>query len=252
MSKIIFRGTLDECLRHMASTPFDTDARDSLAKFAGVTVHPSAYRWLARRSDPVGEQLLRVRYYLEHIGYDVEELRGIDSAVADIGRMIAFRVLEVDDLVTELGYGGTMSSARSQTYRLLLGKSGQESEKMSKVRELAASFRDILDEKRSGTPKIRPITGSGESSVDLERPKPVIEFQAKAVRSQPTPSNSERMVVSLAHSVLAMIPLAEAMLSDGVSAEDRKRLRDLAGGDGVFRLSNLLNRLCSERARNEL
>lgn len=47
------------------------------------------------------------------------------------------------------------------------------------------------------------------------------------------------------------IPLARFLESDECQPEDRARLRDLSkDGYGVFELSNYLNNLCSERARD--
>ena len=46
-----------------------------------------------------------------------------------------------------------------------------------------------------------------------------------------------------------MLPLAEYVESDACTPEERKLLRALAGIDGVFRLANVLNRLCGEKVR---
>lgn len=54
------------------------------------------------------------------------------------------------------------------------------------------------------------------------------------------------IVETFALQVKAMIPLAEVIASDRCTPGDRRRLRSLAGEEGVFKLSTLLNRLCSE------
>ena len=56
-------------------------------------------------------------------------------------------------------------------------------------------------------------------------------------------------IENLAACVRMMLPLAERVLSDEYTEQDRERLRTLANGDEVFRLSNALNGLCGPRMR---
>jgi hypothetical protein len=62
---------------------------------------------------------------------------------------------------------------------------------------------------------------------------------------------SDLIVASVAHHAQAMLPLAEALLSDEFTPADRERVRELAGAKTIFLLANALNGLCGERARNE-
>jgi hypothetical protein len=45
-----------------------------------------------------------------------------------------------------------------------------------------------------------------------------------------------------------LIPLVKLIVSDEFTADERRQLRILLDYDGVFKLSNLINRLCSEKA----
>jgi hypothetical protein len=49
-----------------------------------------------------------------------------------------------------------------------------------------------------------------------------------------------------------MLPLAKKLASDEFTAEDRARLRELAGTSTIFELKNELVKLCGERARAQL
>ncbi len=60
------------------------------------------------------------------------------------------------------------------------------------------------------------------------------------------------MLEAAAHFVSGLIPIADFLLSDTCSEEDRKKLHELAGADSVLRLTTRLRRLCSETARRQL
>jgi hypothetical protein len=65
----------------------------------------------------------------------------------------------------------------------------------------------------------------------------------------------EQIIDAVAQLVLAAIPPAARMVSDEFSADERQQLRELVKtedqrSNGVFELSNLLNRLCSDTAHD--
>jgi len=88
-----------------------------------------------------------------------------------------------------------------------------------------------------------------------ETPQGVIPQTAQpAARVTNGSGNTEKsaMLVSTAHAVQALIPLADYLLSDSCSEEDRKKLHEIAGANSVLRLTTRLRRLCSETARKQL
>ena len=73
----------------------------------------------------------------------------------------------------------------------------------------------------------------------------------KEAFSPGTTKNNELIGNQIAASINALIPLVKVAISDVFSPDDRERVRDMASdGTGVFELSNLLNKLCGERALN--
>jgi hypothetical protein len=60
------------------------------------------------------------------------------------------------------------------------------------------------------------------------------------------------VIADAAHAVCRLIPIADFLLSDACSEEDRKKLHELAGPDSVLKLTTRLRRLCSETARRQL
>jgi hypothetical protein len=58
--------------------------------------------------------------------------------------------------------------------------------------------------------------------------------------------------MQLAMLLSAAMPMVRVLNSDACSPEDRSYLREIMGEDGIFELSNILNALCSERARKDI
>ena len=58
----------------------------------------------------------------------------------------------------------------------------------------------------------------------------------------------EAIIESFGVSVKAMLPLARLLESSNFSPEERARVRDIAGRDGVVQLVNVMSRLCGERS----
>jgi hypothetical protein len=50
----------------------------------------------------------------------------------------------------------------------------------------------------------------------------------------------------------SVLPLVEHLASDAAKPEDRKRLREMVPGNGVFKCANALNKLCGEEARKSI
>lgn len=248
MDRFHFKGTQAACLAHYASSTFSEDPRMGLARFTGTTVHPTVHRWMRGTSVPIGENAIGARYYLELLGYEITE-NPRDPVLQEIGRMVAYDIATVEDLCKEVGT--VTDYGRDNMLGVLLGRISVSDERRAMLESFALSFRDIIDEKKreliAQLPHRVPQAKSAEAIVQRPVPSPI-----SAITAPPSGKLSMSLVSSLAHLVQATIPLAEIVNSDKCSPEDRKKLRDLAGGDGVFRLANLLNRLCGEKARSQL
>ncbi len=248
MEKFYFKGTQAACLAHYASSTFNEDPRMGLALFTGTTVHPTVHRWLRGTAVPIGENAIGVRYYLELLGYEISE-NPRDPVLQEIGRMVAYDIATVEDLCKEVG--AVTDYGRNLMLAALLGRAPISDDRLAVLESFALSFRDIIDEKKreiiAQLPHRMSQTKPAEPIAQRPTPSPIL------VTTTPSSDKlSVSLVTSLAHLVQAAIPLAEIVNSDKCSPEDRKKLRDLAGGNGVFRLANLLNRLCGEKARSQL
>lgn len=245
----IFTGTTAECLVHLAqATKVDHFAkRKVIASFAGVG-DSTVYRWFRGVMQPVGEPLLRLRFYMEFLGYNVQELQALNPPVRDTARLFAFGITTLSEIAQLVGY----SEGRGGTDTLLAvfrGTHGVSKQRLEQFTSFVELYGEQLPEKKRATQKIQ-LNGTARAEADVDQ-APVRPTVVQTLRpaSQKPPSSREALIESLAGSVKALIPLARAISSDDFTAEDRARVRELAGGDGVFTLANLLYRLCGERAR---
>lgn len=237
MTKHPLTGTTAECLAHFAAH----GNRKLLRSFIPAVDIRTIERWLSGAAKPVGENLIRVRIFLDAIGYRVSELEKLDPPVLDACKIVAFDIASVDDIVGELGYPSAIG-ARSQTFRVLIGHARVLNNRLTRLKSFTESASDLVQEQEKSFSK----------RFSVPKKEPALPAQKPRAPSPMGENRNDAVIAALAAMTRAMLPLAELALSDEFSAEERQKIRDLSGGDGVFRLSNKLNRLCGERARNEL
>ncbi|RJQ37497.1 hypothetical protein C4552_00455 [Candidatus Parcubacteria bacterium] len=184
-----------------------------IAEYCNVST-ATVGQWLGGKRLPGGEPLLRLRYWIAKGNVLVAELEKLDPAVKALGQLIADGELELEKVWQEIGY-----ASRDGLFDALLRGHIPIAERLEKIREIVARHR------RGGT---SPAIDDGEAS------------------------SKQVVLLALASLVKAVTPLADVMLSDEFSAEERQALRDATGGDGIYRLANMMNRLCSETARKAI
>ncbi|MBI4132245.1 MAG: hypothetical protein HY474_01290 [Candidatus Sungbacteria bacterium] len=230
MSELVFRGNTETCLQHYGRTIKNEGkegrtARAPMTKFTGANER-TVRDWLLGRVPPVGKFMIRARYFLEGEHYGVQELERLDPLVCDLGRAIAQDRIGFDEAVQALGVPGD-----HYLLRILHGKiaSMARATWVGKARQLLKTI---------GASAPAASTRSATKSAS-----PVIALPGSR------PQAREAVLKSLAALIAASTPLAEIVLSDDFTAEDRQELRTLAGDDGIYRFSNMMERLCTEMAR---
>jgi hypothetical protein len=194
------------------------------------SVSDAAGRWLRQEYDPSGLNLVRLRYFLEACGYEVQELKELDPIVYNLGLMIACNIVTLEEVVTELEI-----KQRETLFGNLNGKSRPSPDNLGKINSLVTAYQDVIKEINAlkSVPKLDFEHGTA-------KPAPA----ALAPLKPPT-----SVVEELADLIRQAIPLAGQLLSDKHSADDRRRLRSLLDDDGVHVLQNQLTRLSSETSR---
>jgi len=242
------KETFRECLKDYAGTMpapgtrHVNESRRPMADFCGVNIR-TAERWLIAGNLPIGEPLIRLLFFLELVGYEVFELKRLERTIYRLGEMISYNVLSVQEVVGMLSY-----EKSSSAYRPILKGLSTTHQRSDKINTAWKSHKDEINSRREVW-----LSRLGKTS------------QTKHTSSATTPSSVRKQtgerhislgrdpeLETLGYLVLAALPLAEKIVSDEFTAEDRRNLRKMTGGDNIFRLSNALNALCGETARKQV
>ncbi len=228
-------GSVMDCLSHyLGQLPWEgkgcVEARKPLADFLGI--NPATIRcWFVGSAKPLGLQLVKLRYFLEERGYDVQELHKLPGPVMALGKAIAYGKIGFDDAVEKIHM-----SQGSELLQVLHGNRGVSNERMATIVRICGD-----------TP-----------FQEGERPAPADPTGEPA---QAAPSGkTEEEIINLLNSLDGLCALLEPrlgrMLSNAVTPEQRQAFREKAGRHRVFdmanrffRLNKQLNALCSEKAR---
>lgn len=206
-------GTAQECLQRY----LDAGGEKALARISEFMRIPgNRVKSWAKNGDLRGENLLRLWYFLEKYGFSLPELSSLNGDVYKLGKLIAFRKVKLQDASIEVGY------PTDELLRKLMGKMGVVEERKKRMLDIIERFPETEEKHLGGMATIE--------NRNMESKNGTVEKLAQLIRDS--------------------IPLSERVNSDEFDQKDRDKLRELTGSDGIFRLSNLLNSLCGERARD--
>ena len=135
----VFRGDLDDCLRHLNTcieavfpkgSKGASKAKVPLAKFCGVGPE-TVKAWLELKSPPIGKPLIKLFCYLELIGYTVKETEVLNKSVRNFRELIGFDLLDVEEATQILGY-----SQSATLFVTLRGRGGALPDQLETLREI--------------------------------------------------------------------------------------------------------------------
>jgi hypothetical protein len=250
------RGTTDECFAHLAQN-IRVKGKAIIAEFIGVG-QPTVNRWCRHGSVGHGESLVRVRCMLELLDYEVTDLMKLDAPVRELTRHLAYQLATFDDIVDIMAFDSLIP--RNSTMGALTRDRPLSPARLERVRKYVKEYADVLELAHTERKEFLLLgLRLPESHQQAEEPLGVALKKSlpKANGGLTKPKTGEKsehslreaIICATAQQILALLPLVDSVLSDDFSAADRMRLRELAGGKGVFDLSNRLNRLCGEKAR---
>lgn len=236
------KGDAESCWLHYAYEvyPHHSEEKQIILEYTRVR-ESTLKRWIGLIM-PEGQNLLRLRCFLGHRGYGVTEFEKLSGLFKTLVYLIADWKIPFIEASGRLGYkqvGGLIE--------VLLGGVGMSDERLDRCRSLIAEYANVKI-----VQKETPACGDDvEVRRAVEEVPVLMQFNRQEAQSPILRVNGSCRweVENLAALVRMMLPLAERVLSDEHTEQDRERLRTLVNGDGVFRLSNALNGLCGPRVR---
>lgn len=258
-----FHGTSKECFADFAERyPVRGLARTTaqnqrtIAEFLNVGGQTVA-RWARLGFSAEGESLIRARCLLELFGYEVVDFRSLPEPVRELARLIAYQCMTMDEAVGIFEFAG--KNQRHQAMSTLVGHSGLLPSRLAKLQTFVDEYQEVIqkthDERLASlrkrlTPAAPKVTADALKASGVQSPRHIDLPVAAPVASVSRGAHAV-LIESAANQVRALLPLTELLLSDEFTAAERAHFRDLAGSDGPFKLSNRLNGLCGERAREQ-
>jgi hypothetical protein len=199
--------------------------------------------WLGKGQPPRGERLNRLQHMLAVLGIESPELALVPEYGRYLGRLMAFEVITFAQARSILG--DINDQAVFQTVR---GQRDPWSEEIEKkptktLEELTELYQVLLAEAES-----QLIGSFVQQGYVVPEHVPGPAEVASAVPLPEDESDNFRFLLESARALGGILPLVRHLASDACSPQDRALLRNLLGEDGMFELSTLINRLCSERA----
>lgn len=190
--------------------------------------------WVTDGAPPKGEAQIRMMYYLQLRGVDLEELLSLPQPAFDLGLSIAVGAIEVEEAVRELGYANTQD-----LYRLLRGAE-LPSTRAERLTTLLGSFRDTTKE-RLHEAALEPleITSSSVSIPPQVEPS-VFESPAQLIPPQSAPSGTFA-AEHTAGALLTATALVESHILAG--GDDLEIVKRLIGGERLLELASHLERV---------
>lgn len=256
--------TLKQCFQHYNERfprKDKTPERLFLAQFAETAKEQTIQDWLREKSKPAGEYKWRAVAFFALLGYPIDAYVRVRPVIQRAIELLALDVVTAQTLVKK-GFGFSSTNATSEMYVVLGTNRAMLPEREIALERFVAEHtgdllaaKQLFDEQygaiRLDVPEItlqpKPVVGiQPEQPAAAVRPlRPVVSAVVRPKLSHDTILNSA------ANLVQGLLPLLELIASDAFSAAERAQLRERAGGDGIFKLSNVLEDLCGERARNQ-
>lgn len=226
-------------LRDYIGQTWDISTITSVTKCEPETVTD----WLILKQPAVGERLIKVWHLLANLGFSSPELEKLPAYNRYLGELLTFSVISNLDLLDILNLKNSQS-----VLHILRGQIPAAPK--YDLEDLKVLFDEQLRAKKHATIKDAiPYIHERGSPPTPSTSTEVVAQQAAPQAALLIPIAD--ITATVAALVGALVPLLKVLVSDSTTADDRSKLREIAG-DEIFTGSNLLGALCSERARQQL
>lgn len=186
-------------------------------------------RWITKEHPSAGLRLIKL-WHLLSLVEDSPEMDRLEPLNRYVSELVGFSVIVMTEACDILGQKNPQSALYA-----LRGQSVMHPRLT--LDEVQSLYEEKLDQaKKTWSQKLVSLKRQDQSYIDTE---------LWGTISERPPA------MQLATILGAALPLARHLYSDKCSPEDRSYFRTLMGYESMFELSNLLNSLCSERARSQ-
>ncbi|HEU4914453.1 MAG TPA: hypothetical protein VFT16_03570 [Candidatus Saccharimonadales bacterium] len=188
----------------------------------------------------------RLQHMLAVLGIASPELDLVPDFGRYVGRLMAFGLITLTQARDILG--GVHEGAVFQTIRGERDPWGDDIEKKPRrtLDELMMLYGGSLAEAEERLRSRFAKLGYPAAGTFLPAATPM----TVPTQASPDAPSKFQFLLESARTLGSILPLLRHLASDACTPEDRASLRNLLGEDGMFELSNLVNQLCGERARN--
>jgi hypothetical protein len=244
------RGSTSQCLADYLRHFPDRSATELMAEFCD-SHYRTALGWLRGEPLPKGLRLVKLRVFLQFVGYNVTDVIYTLNGAEPLSQLVALNLATVDEVRDELAY--TKDDA---VFRILHGEAtslteGRGEVLLDFVNQHQAALEPALATARASIQKALPVQPwtTQPSGFPVE-PDPVVSTPPVQLAEPTIPSLSAKLIITLLASYLsAAKPLADLLDSDEYTEADRTRLRAIVGDTDFFELTNVMHRLSGPRAR---
>lgn len=230
-----------------------------IADLIGSKDTTSARRWLTGENDPSGELRIRLWHLLAELGMKSPELNKLQQEHPFgyyLGRLLALGVIDVKEMTAITGLKHTQ-----QSYDILQGETAHHPTET--VESLTAKYDSTLNSKivklhennslelsssieQASKPTDQVSKDTTETAVVSVEPATPDTSTAWSL-GETTTKDREAFLFDIARK-LADVAVLMRILLNTCSAEERAQVRAHLGENGMFDLSQLVNRMCGERA----
>jgi hypothetical protein len=258
MNKIEYRGTYQECFEHFINNlDLTSNLAELFRRITGAT-NEQISTWVnGEVSGPVSFKKVNTIFFMEELGYKIEERKNQHPDLIQLTIMIALKVWDTKSIQEFFGLNRESRIVRYLTTSQRLSDDRMEDLSQRFYRNTGpGTLIYMCDDLRSEfeSELADALSDHADFSDEVSRDPSGLQV-APMVKTKNdsghTKDHKEVIITALVSQVSAVVEMAEYLASGSCSASDREKLREKLPRGTINRLTKALTKLSGERARNQ-